>query len=37
MNAEHWSDPENDVIVAVYFDMLKEELAPVHYWDIDSR
>jgi len=31
MNAEHWSDPENDAIVAVYFDMLKEELAGSAY------
>ncbi|MET3600733.1 hypothetical protein [Martelella mangrovi] len=26
MNAEHWSDPENDAIVAVYFDMLQQSL-----------
>ena len=27
MNAENWSDQENDAIVAVYFKMLKDDLA----------
>lgn len=27
MNAESWSDQENDAIVAVYFEMLRDDLA----------
>jgi hypothetical protein len=27
MNAEHWSDRENDAVVAVYFQMLMDDLA----------
>lgn len=27
MNTEHWSDRENDAVVAVYFQMLVDDLA----------
>lgn len=27
MNAENWSDRENDAVVAVYFQMLMDDLA----------